>query len=165
MSSKIKKSKYYTDINDYKNDVNFYEELTVLMAQEKIAELMEIQQISKVKLAKLLNQSKAHVTKLLSEDHNLTLKTFGRVCFHLNASIKDFEMSSIRENVNKNIYKQIQNNFDVSNNYKTEIVESKSINESLKGIINSNTMSSRQRQDIWEFENKDKFICAYNNVA
>ena len=46
--------------------------------------------VSKAELAKRLSQSKAHVTELLSEGRNLTLKTFARVCFHLNAEI-DFK--------------------------------------------------------------------------
>ena len=61
--------------------------MTVLKAQEKIAELMENSNTSKTELAKLLNQSKSHVTELLSEGRNLTLKTFARVCFHLNAEV------------------------------------------------------------------------------
>ena len=111
MSFRVKKSKYYTDISDYDNDVDFYEGLTVLVAQEKIAKLMEAQEISKSELAKLLNKSKAHVTGLLSDGRNLTLKTFGRVCFHLNAKIEDFEITSIRTN-SKNIYEQTQNKTD-----------------------------------------------------
>ena len=105
MSTKIKKSKYYTNVSSYKNDVGFYEEFTVLVAQEKIAKLMEEQKISKTELAKKLNQSKAHITGLLSDGHNLTLKTFGRVCFHLNAKIEDFKISPIKAVGFQNIYK------------------------------------------------------------
>ena len=88
--SETKKMPYPRNVDMYKNDPSFYEELTLLKAQEKIAELMENNNVSKAELAKRLNQSKAHVTELLSEGRNLTLKTFARVCFCLNAEI-DFQ--------------------------------------------------------------------------
>ena len=129
MGTKIKKSKYYINIDNYKNDEGFYEELTILLAQEKIAELMEKQKISKAKLAKSLNKSKAHVTQLLSDDHNLTLKTFGKLCFHLNTKIENFETSSI--NINK-IYEQIQKNKVSTQPYKkNKIIEQTNDNKSL----------------------------------
>lgn len=65
----------------------FFEEYTVIKAQELIAELMNKQDISKAELAKRLKQSKAHVTELLSEGRNLTLKTLGRICYHLDAEV------------------------------------------------------------------------------
>ena len=173
MNSEIKKSKYYTDISDYENDVDFYEEFTVLVAQEKIAKLMEEQKISKTKLAKLLNQSKAHVTGLLSDGRNLTLKTFGRVCFYLNAKIEDFEMSSIRVN-NKNIYEQIQDNINFRKNYQSkELKKSEQspdfISKSFKGInddilnsvLDSNT---KEVNSYYKFEDGDDFRTR-NNVA
>ena len=94
--SETKKISYPGNVDMYKNDSSFYEELTLLKAQEKIAELMENNNVSKAELAKRLNQSKAHVTELLSEGRNLTLKTFARVCFHLNTEI-DFKTYLIGE--------------------------------------------------------------------
>ena len=159
MSSKIKKSKYYTNINNYKNDVDFYEEFTVLAAQEKIAKLMEEQKISKAELAKKLNQSKAHVTSLLSDGRNLTLKTFGRVCFHLNAKIKDFEMSSIRVTANQNVYGHIQNNVDVSNSYKIEMLRLDVINKSFSSGVLENLInrSTKKPNSSYNMEDKDDF--------
>ena len=87
---KVKKSSYPKSIETYKNDPQFYEELAILKAQEKISELMENSNTTRTKLATLLNQSKAHVTELLSDGRNLTLRSFARVCFHLNAEI-DFQ--------------------------------------------------------------------------
>lgn len=96
--SGTKKISYPRNVDMYKNDSSFYEELTLLKAQEKIAELMENNSVSKAELAKRLNQSKAHVTELLSEGRNLTLKTFARVCFHLNTEI-DFKTYLIGKKV------------------------------------------------------------------
>ncbi len=94
--SKRKERSYPGSVKKYKNDPEFYEELTLLKAQEKIAELMKNSNISKAELAGRLNQSKAHVTELLSEGRNLTLKTFARVCFYLNSEI-DFQTYLIGE--------------------------------------------------------------------
>lgn len=88
--SKLNKSLYPKSIKSFKDDPLFYEELTILKAQETIAKLMKDSNVSKAKLAKSLKQSKAHVTELLSDGRNLTLRTFARVCFHLKAEI-DFQ--------------------------------------------------------------------------
>ena len=107
---KVKKSSYPKSIETYKNDPQFYEELAILKAQEKIAELMKSSNTTRTKLATLLNQSKAHVTELLSDGRNLTLRTFARVCFHLNAEI-DFHTYLIgSKHSAKNITSDI--NFD-----------------------------------------------------
>ena len=84
---KINKSIHPKSIKIFRNDPLFYEELTILKAQETIAELMKSSNTTKAELAKSLNQSKAHVTELLSDGRNLTLKTFARICFHLNSEV------------------------------------------------------------------------------
>ena len=88
--SKLNKSSYPKNIESFKDDPLFYEELTILKAQETIAELMKNSNTTKAELAKSLNQSKAHVTELLSDGRNLTLRTFARICFHLKSEI-DFQ--------------------------------------------------------------------------
>ena len=93
---KVNKSTYPKSIKTFRNDPLFYEELAVLKAQETIAELMKSSNTTKAELAKSLNQSKAHVTELLSEGRNLTLKTFARICFHLNTEI-NFQTNSIEK--------------------------------------------------------------------
>ena len=90
--SKLNKASYPKNIESFKDDPLFYEELTILKAQETIAELMKNSNTTKAELAKSLNQSKAHVTELLSDGRNLTLRTFARVCFHLKSEI-DFQTS------------------------------------------------------------------------
>ena len=92
--SKTKKYTYPRTTAMYKNDPVFYEELAILKAQEKIAELLKNSNTTRTQLAKSLNQSKAHVTELLSDGRNLTLRTFARVCFHLNAEV-DFQVRAI----------------------------------------------------------------------
>lgn len=61
----------------------YFEELLMLRAQELISQIMEQEQVSKSQLAERLGKSKAHVTGLLADGRNLTLKTLGRVCFHM----------------------------------------------------------------------------------
>ena len=83
----MKKPTYPKSTETYKKDPVFYEELAILKAQEKIAELMKNSNTTRTALAQSLKQSKAHVTELLSNGRNLTLRTFARVCFHLNVEI------------------------------------------------------------------------------
>ncbi len=89
-----KKNQYPKSIEDFKDDPLFYEEVAVLSAQETIAELMQNSKTTRTQLAKLLNRSKAHVTGLLSNGRNLTLRTFARVCFHLGMEV-DFKTRKI----------------------------------------------------------------------
>ena len=94
MSQKNKKSSYPKSFETFRENPGFYEELAILKAQETIAELMKANGTTRTDLAKALNQSKAHVTELLSDGRNLTLRTFARVCFHLNAEV-DFNTYTI----------------------------------------------------------------------
>lgn len=80
---------------DFQKSQSFYEELTILKAQDLIAELMEKENKTKADLARNLGQSKAHVTDILSEDRNLTLKTLAKVCFQLGSEV-EFSAKSIR---------------------------------------------------------------------
>ena len=92
--SKLTKSTYPKSFETFRENPGFYEELTILKAQDTIAELMKNSGTTRTELAKALKQSKAHVTELLSDGHNLTLRTFARVCFHLNAEV-DFRVSAV----------------------------------------------------------------------
>lgn len=67
---------------------SYFEEMLLLSAQELIAELMEKREISKADLARKLKTSKAHVTALLGDGRNLTLKSLANVCYHLGAEVK-----------------------------------------------------------------------------
>lgn len=146
--SKINKSVYPKNINTFRNDPLFYEELTVLKAQETIAELLESSNITKAELAKSLNQSKAHVTELLSEGRNLTLKTFARICFHLNAEI-NFQTNLIEKKYN--IKNFASNKFFVS--YESDIDYIHSLNK----IKNSNTS--------WDNVSIKNFGTSWDNVS
>ena len=94
---KIAKSNYPKSFETFRENPDFYEELALLKAQEAIAKLMKNSGTTRTELAKALNQSKAHVTGLLSDGRNLTLRTFARICFYLKSEL-DFT-------VNKNIKK------------------------------------------------------------
>ena len=102
-----KKNQYPKSIEDFKNDPLFYEEVAVLSAQETIAELMQNSKTTRTQLAKFLNRSKAHVTGLLSDGRNLTLRTFARVCFHLGMEV-DFKTRPISTKYTTNTYKRVK---------------------------------------------------------
>ena len=145
--SKINKSSYPKSTKDFKNDPIFYEELAILKAQEKIAELMENNNISKTELAKSLNQSKAHITELLSDGRNLTLRTFARICFHLNAEI-DFQTYLIGA---KHSVKQLTSDieFFISYHYQSD--------ENLLSSIADKGNNTKQIQ-------KNTFMGIYNKI-
>ena len=48
-----------------------------------VLEQMEHEDISHTELAKRLGKSKSHVSRLLSGDRNMTLRTLAEVCFSL----------------------------------------------------------------------------------
>ena len=102
-----------------KKDSNFYEELTLLKAQELISKLMNKQKLKKIDLADLIDRDKSYVTQILSSGRNLTLKTFSNILFALNYEIT-FSIKKISKN------KSIHNNrvltnarYDSSNKSKT----------------------------------------------
>lgn len=72
----------------YKNSVEFQEELALLKAQELISELMAKKGVNQAELAKRLDQSRAHVSELLSGSRNLTLRTMGRIFFYLGEEVE-----------------------------------------------------------------------------
>ena len=146
--SKTKKSSYPKSIKDFKNDPLFYEELAILKAQEKIAELMKNSNISKTELAKSLNQSKAHITELLSDGRNLTLRTFARVCFHLNAEI-DFQTYLIGA---KHSVKKLASD-------KKFVFYSYQLGEDLLSSVTDKISNTRQTQ-----ENIDIFIDVHKKI-
>lgn len=66
----------------------FYEEMLLLNAQELVAQLMQDRDVSKADLARKLKKTKAHITSLLSDGRNLTLKSLARICYHLGSEVK-----------------------------------------------------------------------------
>lgn len=89
-------------IEDFRDSLAFHEELAIAKAQELIASLMEGSDVSRADLARRLGQSKAHVTNLLSDGRNLTLRSLAKVCYHLGA-----ELSLEAEPIAGNSFKQI----------------------------------------------------------
>ena len=88
------KKNYPKSFSNFKNNADFYEEIALLNAQETIAELMQERGIKKIDLAKSLNKSKSHITEMLSDGRNLTLRSFARICFYLNAEL-NFKVDKI----------------------------------------------------------------------
>ena len=90
----------------------FYEEMLLLNAQELIAQLMNERDVSKADLARSLKKSKAHITSLLDDGRNLTLKSLAKVCYHLGAEVKidavALSHSMTKEN---NTYKEENNSY------------------------------------------------------
>jgi len=76
-------SKFPMSHDDFSNDPEYYEELTILKAQERISLAMENAGVTKADLARKINKSKAFVTRLLSDGHNMTIRTYSNILFHL----------------------------------------------------------------------------------
>ncbi|MCY4644615.1 MAG: helix-turn-helix transcriptional regulator, partial [Bacteriovoracales bacterium] len=62
-------------------ELEVYQAYLAILIQEKICGIMEEKDISQRELAKRAGLGEAAVSRLLSDDRNLTLKTVGRV-FH-----------------------------------------------------------------------------------
>lgn len=62
-------------LDQFKDDVEFLTEKTILDFTEQVVASMEAQGISRAELAKRLGVSKAFITKLLNGNPNLTIKT------------------------------------------------------------------------------------------
>ena len=99
----MNKPHYPKNLDDYKDDPDFYEELALFSAQETIAKLMHNTKTTETKLAKLLNKPKNYVKRLLSEGDELSLKTFAYVCFKMRAEV-DFFTRPIDKSNNKKKY-------------------------------------------------------------
>lgn len=67
--------------------LDFEVELFYLTVAEKIAKLLESQNVTQTELAKRLNVSKSFVTKVLSGEANLTLRTLYRIFHHLGRKV------------------------------------------------------------------------------
>ena len=154
--SELNKSSYPENTASFKNDPLFYEELTILKAQETIAELMENSNTTKVELAKLLNQSKAHVTELLSDGRNLTLRTFARVCFHLKSEI-DFQTYSL--GIGYDEESTVNNKKLVS--YQTTDTKMNLYNDWMSNFWNDQTFKQMQKGSISNQQNpvRAPYIC------
>lgn len=59
-------------------DLVLIEETALAMAQATIANAMDDAAISRAELARQLDRPRSFVTRILSGDHNLTVKTFAR---------------------------------------------------------------------------------------
>ena len=141
MSQKNKKGTYYPKgFDTFRENSGFYEELAILKAQETIAELMKDSGTTRTELAKALNQSKAHVTELLSDGRNLTLRTFTRVCFHLNAEVDfhAYKIGAIRPATNFNIF-----DWGISHKASSLLDTNQSAN-SIKNSYSPNTIDNRE---------------------
>ena len=153
---KIKESSYPKSIEAYKNDPQFYEELTILKAQEKIAELMKNSNTTRTELAAMLNQSKAHVTELLSDGRNLTLRTFARVCFYLKTEI-EFQTYLIGSKYSA----QLTSDSDFNSAYQF-IGMADWLSSADTHKYNSNTSSSKIKNKSTSTDSYNKIMDTYN---
>ena len=78
-------------------DPDFVFEWMVLGVTERICELMKQKGITRTQLADRLDTSRANVTKLLSGDQNLQLKTLVRMAGALGEGFDVFIPASVRE--------------------------------------------------------------------
>jgi len=76
----------------------FVKEELAFEATEKIAELMELTNVSKSELARRTGNSKAYITQVLSGSRNITVHTLAGLAFALGYKIT-FHAASIRDEV------------------------------------------------------------------
>ena len=100
----MNKPHYPKNLDDYKDDPDFYEGLALFSAQETIAKLMHDTKTTKTSLAKLLNKPKNYVTNLLLDGDELSLKTFAYVCFKMRAEVDFFTRPIDKSNNKKEDY-------------------------------------------------------------
>ncbi len=81
------KERFNKLLEKYKDDPEFMYEGLLLSTVEKIATLMDDQNMSRTDLAKALSCSPAYITKLLRGSENLTLKKLFDVSRVLNAQL------------------------------------------------------------------------------
>lgn len=74
-------------------------ERLILEVSELILEQMEQANISHTELARRLGKSKSHVSRLLSGDRNMTLRTLAEICYSLSyrANLKLQPLEAVQE--------------------------------------------------------------------
>jgi DNA-binding Xre family transcriptional regulator len=70
-------------LDKYQDDPRFVAEGLLIDIDEKIVHLMQEKEITRTRFAGLLGVSRAHVTKLLNGNENLTIKQLVRMCVAL----------------------------------------------------------------------------------
>lgn len=74
-------------IKEFKDDVEFVLERTILDFTESVCEQMEKKNISRTELAKRLNKSRSFVTRVLNGQPNLTIKTMVEIAHALESEL------------------------------------------------------------------------------
>ena len=76
-------------------ELEVYQAYLAILIQEKICEIMEKKDISQRELAKRTGLGEAAVSRLLSDDRNLTLKTVSRVFHALGEKVEILTASEV----------------------------------------------------------------------
>lgn len=89
-----------TRIEDYANDLSFYSELTVLRAQEVVAEAMEKKKVSYKELSKRTGLTEWYLKEMMSKgkiekDHFFRIKTLGLIMACLGLEV-EFTVKEIK---------------------------------------------------------------------
>ena len=74
---------YLQSIESHIDDPVFFEELTLLSAQECIAVIMKETKTSETELAKKMVVNKSYIESLLQDGDDLSITMFAKVCFYL----------------------------------------------------------------------------------
>jgi transcriptional regulator with XRE-family HTH domain len=82
---------YQEKIQKFKDDVDFLTESAILDLTEKIVDKMNMSGLSRVELSRKLGVSKPFVTKLLSGNPNMTIKTMVSIAHALECEL-NFEL-------------------------------------------------------------------------
>lgn len=78
----------------FNQDAEYHVELTLAKAHARVAEVMNKRGITQVDLARMLECSEAHVSNLLDDERNFTIKTYGKLMFNLGCEV-DFDIYDI----------------------------------------------------------------------
>lgn len=82
---------------DKKKDASVQEGVLKLKIMEKIFRLMEEKKVSQAKLARKLNVSRAHVSKMLADDRNLTLTSVAKIFSALGEELEVMTSKELNE--------------------------------------------------------------------
>ena len=80
--------------NSIRKTREWSEEGSIQIATELICRRMEQMGMNRAELATKLEVSRPYVSKLLSGEHNMTLRTLGAIAWALNYEIKDIDWLS-----------------------------------------------------------------------
>lgn len=91
----------------FQGNRDYHVQLTLAKAHARVAEIMEAKGINQVELMRRMGCSEAHVSRLLDDERNLTLKSYGSIMFALGCEV-DFVPHDVGSNYSHVEYSSTQ---------------------------------------------------------